>query len=62
MLAAREVVQESTGFSPNEFLDIQFVGLYNDLVVTKPPKNLVDDVNAFRRCVYCMYCSCGSGM
>lgn len=36
--------------------------LHNDLVVSEPPKNLVDDVNVFRRCVHCVYCSCGSGM
>lgn len=53
MLAAREAVQESTGFSPNELVFGHKVRgplavLKDDWVEAEPPKNLVDFVNGFR--------------
>lgn len=53
MLAAREVVQESTGFSPNDLVFGHTVrgplAVFQDgLVEREPPKNL-DYVNGFRR-------------
>ena len=57
MLAAREVVQESTGFSPNDLVFGHTVRgplavLQDGLVEREPPKNLVDYVNGFRRRLY----------
>lgn len=57
MLVDREVVQKSTGFSPNDLvfghtvhgpLAIQQYGLID----SEPPKNLVDYVNGFRHRLY----------
>ncbi len=53
MLAAREAVQESTGFSPNELVFGHTVRgplavLKSGCVDTEPPKNLIDFVNGFR--------------
>ncbi|XP_039514899.1 uncharacterized protein LOC120469791 [Pimephales promelas] len=53
MLAAREAVQESTGFSPNELVFAHTVRgplavLKDGWVDTEPPKNLIDYVNGFR--------------
>lgn len=53
MLAAREAVQESTGFSPNDLVFGHTVRgplavLKDNCVDTDPPKNLVDFVNGFR--------------
>ena len=57
MLAAREVVQESTGFSPNELVFGHRVrgplALLNDAVTpSETPSNLVDYVNGFRHRLY----------
>lgn len=54
MLAAREAVQESTVFSPNDLVFGHSVRgplalLQDGLVVSDPPKNLVNYVNGFRR-------------
>lgn len=56
-LAAREVVQESTGFSSNYLVFGHSVRgplalLHDGLVESKPPKNLADYVNRFRRRLY----------
>ena len=53
MLAAREAVQESTGFSPNELVFSHRVQwllalLKAGWVDVEPPKNLIDFVNGFR--------------
>ena len=53
MLAAREAVQESTGFSPNELVFSHTVRgplavLKAGWVDVEPPKNLIDFVNGFR--------------
>lgn len=53
MLAAREVTQESTGFSPNDLVFAHPVRgplavLRDNFVDSDPPKNLVDYVNGFR--------------
>ena len=53
MLAAREAVQESTGFSPNDLIFEHKVRgpltvLRGKWVDAEPPKNLVDFVNGFR--------------
>ncbi len=53
MLAAREAVQESTGFSPNELgfghtVRGPLAVLKSGCVDTAPPKNLIDFVNGFR--------------
>lgn len=54
-LAAREVTQESTGFSPNDL----FLGILCPLTLlhdqwrgTEAPKNLIDFVNGFRHRLY----------
>lgn len=54
MLAAREVIQESTGFSPNDLVFGHTVCgplavLQDDWKKTPPPTNLIDYVNGFRR-------------
>lgn len=53
MLAAREAVQEGTGFSPNDLVFGHVVRgplavLKDDWVDAEPPKNLIDFVNGFR--------------
>ncbi|KAK0145216.1 Retrovirus-related Pol polyprotein from transposon 412 [Merluccius polli] len=57
MLAAREVTQESTGFSPNELVFGHTVRgplavLQDDWKKTPPPAKLTDYVNGFRRRLY----------
>ena len=57
MLAAREVTQESTGFSPNELVFAHTVrgplaALAGDWIEAQPPKNLIDYVNGFRHRLY----------
>ena len=57
MLAAREVTQESTGFSPNELVFAHTVrgplaALSGDWIEAQPPKNLIDYVNGFRHRLY----------
>ena len=57
MLGSREVVQESTGFSPNDLVFGHTVRgplavLQDGLVESEPPKNLVDYVQGFRRRLY----------
>lgn len=57
LLAAREVVQESTGFSPNELVFGHSVRgplavLKDGLDLMEPPKSLCDCVNGFRRRLY----------
>ena len=54
MLSAREVVQESTGFSPSELVFAYKVRgplsvLQDGLKVAEPPVNLIDYVNGFHR-------------
>lgn len=46
MLAAREVVQESTGFSPSDLVFGRSV--HDGLVESEPPQTLVSYVNGFR--------------
>ena len=53
MLAAREAVQESTGFSPNELVFGHSVrgplaALKDGLIFSEVPSNLIDYVNGFR--------------
>lgn len=53
LLAAREVVQESTGFSPNDLVFGHKVRgplavLQDDCLPEEPPQNLIDYVNGFR--------------
>ncbi|XP_027894500.1 uncharacterized protein LOC114157600 [Xiphophorus couchianus] len=57
LLAAREVVQESTGFSPNELVFGHAVRgplklLHDAVRPSQPPSNLIDYVNGFRRRLY----------
>lgn len=57
MLAAREVTQGSTGFSPYELVfghTVQGPGavLQDDWKTLPPPVNLADYVNGFRRRLY----------
>ena len=57
MLAAREVTQESTGFSPNELVFGHTVkgplaAVADCFKDSDPPKNLEDYVNGFRRRLY----------
>ena len=57
MLAAREVVQESTGFSPNELVFAHTVrgplaAVSGDWKESQPPKNLIDYINGFRHRLY----------
>lgn len=57
MLAAREVVQESTGFSPNELVFAHTVKGPLAVVLdvgkdTEPPENLLDYINGFRHRLY----------
>lgn len=57
MLAAREMVQESTGFSPNELVFAHKVrgplnAVAGDLVDSGPPTNLVEYVNGFCKRLY----------
>ena len=57
MLSAREVVQESTGFSPNDLVFGHTVRgplavLRDDLAEVDPPKNLIEYVNGFRHRLY----------
>ena len=57
MLAARDVTQESTGFSPNELVFAHTVrgplaALSGDWIEAQPPKNLIDYVNGFRHRLY----------
>lgn len=52
MLLAREVVQESTRFSPNQLVfghtvRCPLTGLWDELAEADPPKNLIDYVNGF---------------
>lgn len=53
MLAAREAMQESMGFSPNDLVFAHVVRgslsvLKDNWVEAAPPKNLIDFVNGFR--------------
>lgn len=53
MLAAREVIQDSLGFSPNDLVFAHKVRgplavLKDNLQESKPPVNLIDYVNGFR--------------
>uniref|UniRef100_A0A4W6FVS0 Gypsy retrotransposon integrase-like protein 1 n=1 Tax=Lates calcarifer TaxID=8187 RepID=A0A4W6FVS0_LATCA len=57
LLAAREVVQESTGFSPNDLVFGHRVRgpltlLYDHVGQSEPPVNLLDFVNGFRHRLY----------
>ncbi len=57
LLAAREVVQESTGFSPNELVFAHTVRgplsvIRDQWVESDPPKNLISYVNGFRHRLY----------
>ncbi len=57
LLAAREVVQESTGFSPNELVFGHTVRgpltlLHDAVAPEEPPSNLVEYVNGFRHRLY----------
>lgn len=57
LLAAREVCQESTGFSPNDLVFGHKVRgplavLHDNLPTKKPPDNLLDYVNGFRHRLY----------
>lgn len=57
LLAAREVTQKSTGFSPNELVFGHMVrgplaALQNDWMEAEPPKNLIEYVNGFRQRLY----------
>ena len=57
MLSAREVVQESTGFSPNDLVFGHAVRgplavFKDDLTVADPPGDLVEYVNGFRHRLY----------
>lgn len=55
MLAAREAVQESTGFSPNE-LQGPLAVLRDGCVDTEPPKDLIDYVNRFQHHLFVPGC------
>ena len=57
LLAAREVVQDSTGFSPNELVfGHTMLGplklLHDSVGLSEPPSNLVDYVNGFHHRLY----------
>ena len=57
LLAAREVTQESTGFSPNELVFGHMVrgllaALKSGWEEAEPPQNLIDYVNGFSHCLY----------
>lgn len=57
LLSAREVVQESTGFSPNDLVFGHTVRgplavIKDALVDSDPPKNIIDYVNGFRHRLY----------
>ena len=57
LLAAREVVQESTGFSPNELVFGHTVRgplalLHDPVAQPEPPQNLIDYVNGFQHRLY----------
>ena len=57
LLSAREVSQESTGFSPNELVFGHTVrgplaALQSDWRESEPPKNVIDFVNGFRQRLY----------
>ena len=57
LLAAREVVQESTGFSPNDLVMGHTVrgpvaAMRDRWEVEKPPQNLFDYINGFRQRLY----------
>lgn len=57
LLSAREVVQESTGFSPNDLVFGHTVRgplavLKDGLVDSDPPRNIIDYVNGFRHRLY----------
>lgn len=57
LLAAREVVQESTGFSPNELVFAHTVRgplsvIHDQWVPSAPPKDLVSYINGFRHRLY----------
>ncbi len=57
MLAAREVMQESTGFSPNDLVFGHTARgplnlLYNQWKEAEPPENLIDYINGFYHRLY----------
>lgn len=57
LLAAREVVQESTGFSPNDLVFAHIVRgplavVHDQWRSSEPPENMIDYVNGFRRRLY----------
>nr|XP_046229617.1 uncharacterized protein LOC124050808 isoform X1 [Scatophagus argus] len=57
LLAAREVSQESTGFSPNELVFGHTVRgpltlAHDGVALSEPPSNLIDYVNGFRHRLY----------
>lgn len=55
LLAASDVVHESTGFSPNEHVFGHPVRspLLQDIVThTEPPEKLVDNISGFQHCLY----------
>ena len=52
LLAAREVVQESTGFSPNKLVFGPLALLHDPVALPEPPQNLIDYVNGFRHRLY----------
>ncbi|XP_062373894.1 uncharacterized protein LOC134062039 [Sardina pilchardus] len=57
LLAAREVTQESTGFSPNALVfghsvRGQLAALHDDWAAAEPPKKLTDYVDGFKRRLY----------
>lgn len=59
LLAAREVTQESTGFSPNELVFghtvcVPLTLLHDQWTRTEAPKNFINFVNGFRYRLYCM--------
>ncbi len=52
LLAAREVVQESAGFSANELVFGLLTLLHDTIAQPEPPTNLTECVNGFRRRLY----------
>lgn len=61
LLAAREAVQDSTGFSPNKLVFRHSVrgsiaALKANLLLTEAQKNLIDFVNGFRRQLHVAGC------
>ncbi len=57
MLAAREVSQESLGFSPNDLVFGHTIrgplaSLHSDWKAAEAPKNVTDYVNGFRQWLY----------